>query len=101
MTIQGNGGPEPTLMYVSLDNGEYNASEKCNIKAAPERYMLPSEAKEKEILDKQLHFQDFKASFFSLYRYATWLDLTLVAVGTISALIAGGLHPTAPVSHFH
>jgi ATP-binding cassette subfamily B (MDR/TAP) protein 1 len=72
-----------------------------NNKAAPESLIMPSEAEEKGILDKQLHFKDIKASFFSLYRYATWLDLALVVVGTISALIAGGLHPTAPVSHFH
>lgn len=63
--------------------------------------MVPSEAKEQEILDKQLHFPDVKASFCRLYNYATWSDLAVVIVGTISALIAGGLHPTAPVSHFH
>lgn len=101
MVTQGDGGPESPPMSVSLDNGERNPSENCNTKTAPEPYMMPLEVKEKEILEKQLHFQDIKASIFSLYRYATWMDLALVAVGTISALIAGGLHPTAPVSYFH
>lgn len=101
MTAKGGGGPESLPMSVSLDNGECNPSEKCNTEAAPEPYLIPSKAKEKEILDKQLHFQEIQASFFSLYRYVTWLDLAFVIMGTISALIAGGLHPTAPVSRFH
>jgi hypothetical protein len=53
---------------------------------------------EQEALNKQLHFGDVQTSFFALYRYATFFDLTLVAVSTICAVIAGAVVPVAPVS---
>ena len=72
-------------------------NEEGNEKTAPERPGSILEPRKKEILDRQSHFQDNKATFFGFYRYATLVDLALVAVSTFAATIAGALHPTAPV----
>ena len=77
-------------------NESENENESCNNTIAQEP-PAPSLELEKEILDKQLHVEDIKASFFGLYRHATFLDLVLVVVSTFAAIIAGALHPTTPV----
>ncbi|QPH02093.1 hypothetical protein C2857_006299 [Epichloe festucae Fl1] len=51
----------------------------------------------KDILEQQIHFQDYKASFLDLYESATVFDLVLIGVSTVAAIIAGALHPTAPI----
>lgn len=83
--------PAERLTSVSPGNGEGHE------KTAPEPPGTILEPREKEILDRQSQFQDTKATFFGFYRYATLVDLALVAVSTFAAIIAGALHPTAPV----
>ncbi|GAB0133980.1 hypothetical protein EsDP_00002368 [Epichloe bromicola] len=51
----------------------------------------------KDILEQQIHFQDYNASFLDLYESATVFDLVLIGVSTVAAIIAGALHPTAPI----
>ncbi len=48
-------------------------------------------------LAKQRRIDEIKITFFDLYRYATLLDIVIVAVCTLCAMVAGA---TVPVSHY-
>lgn len=56
-----------------------------------------SQQEAKNVLEQQIRFQDYKASFLDLFEFATTFDILLIGVSTIAAIIAGALHPTAPV----
>ncbi|KAL6699319.1 multidrug resistance protein [Trichoderma pleuroticola] len=73
--------------------------EESNNKMALDKATSTPSPQEKELLDKQLQFNDTEASFFGLYRHASWFDIILVGISTISALISGVLHPTAPIAN--
>ena len=74
--------------------------EESNNKMALDTAKSAPSPEEKELLDKQLQFNDTEASFLGLYRHASWFDIMLVGISTISALISGVLHPTAPVRQY-
>jgi ATP-binding cassette subfamily B (MDR/TAP) protein 1 len=48
---------------------------------------------EKEILKRQLDAPKVKISFFGLYRYASRLDLLVIAISALSAIVAGAAMP--------
>ncbi|PHH65680.1 hypothetical protein CDD81_1766 [Ophiocordyceps australis] len=55
---------------------------------------------EKDILHRQLLLPDANGPL-RLYRYASLQDLVLLLASTVAALIAGLLHPTAPIVNAH
>ncbi|PHH71893.1 hypothetical protein CDD82_6284 [Ophiocordyceps australis] len=59
-----------------------------------------AQLKEKEILDQQLLLPDATQPL-RLYRYASRHDVVLLLVSTVAALVAGLLHPTAPIVNAH
>lgn len=65
----------------------------------PEKGLLWSvdPMKEKEIIERQLHFADIDVSFFRLFRYATASDYLVIAISSLSAMVAGAIIPLAPV----
>ncbi|KAI1859844.1 hypothetical protein JX265_010293 [Neoarthrinium moseri] len=94
-TMPGEIVPESSLTSVSSCNGDCTHTADCSEKPESNR-ALPNTL-EKEILERQLDFQDVKASFFGLYSHATWVDIVIVLVSTLAAIAAGALHPTAPI----
>ena len=52
---------------------------------------------ELEIIQRQLRFPEIKASFFTLFRYATVGDYVIIAISTVCALAAGAILPIPPV----
>lgn len=52
---------------------------------------------QQEILRRQLAIPDLPLTFFDLYRYATFNDMSLVAVGSLTAIIGGALLPCMSV----
>lgn len=48
---------------------------------------------EKEILKRQLDAPKVKISFFGLYRYASKLDLFIIAISALCAIVAGAAMP--------
>jgi len=68
--------------------------------SSPDEKGLPSSSRqdeEAEIVERQLHFPDVKASFFTLFRYATASDFVVIAISTVCALVAGALIPLPSV----
>lgn len=53
---------------------------------------------EQEILAKQLNLPPVKASYFMLYRYATKIDLLIIAISTFFAIVSGVIFPLMTVS---
>lgn len=56
---------------------------------------------EREILKRQLDSPDVKVSYFTLYRYATKVDLTIIAISAICAIASGAMLPLMTVSKLH
>ncbi|KAJ6780300.1 hypothetical protein PWT90_11007 [Aphanocladium album] len=52
---------------------------------------------EQEIIQRQLRFEEVDSSFFTLFRYATASDWLVIAISTVSALVAGALVPLPAV----
>ncbi|RFU33291.1 hypothetical protein B7463_g3069, partial [Scytalidium lignicola] len=52
---------------------------------------------EKEILEQQLSIEDVSVGFFGLYRYASVLDLLVLAISTIAAIAGGAAIPLMTV----
>lgn len=52
---------------------------------------------EKEIVKKQLDIPAVKVTFKTLYRYATWNDLMIVAISALCAIAGGAVMPLMTV----
>lgn len=53
--------------------------------------------KEREIVKKQLHIPDVPVTYWTLYRYATKLDLAIIFISTICAIAGGAALPLMTV----
>jgi hypothetical protein len=69
--------------------------QECNEKESDKTSRDPHE---QGILDEQSQIPEFKSSFLGLYRHANTVDMCIVFASTLASIIAGALHPTAPVS---
>jgi ATP-binding cassette subfamily B (MDR/TAP) protein 1 len=53
---------------------------------------------EQEILARQLSLPAVTASYLMLYRYATKIDLLIIAISSLFAIVAGAVFPLMTVS---
>ena len=53
---------------------------------------------EKEIIKRQLHMPEITVTFKTLYRYATRIDLIIIAISSICAITGGAVMPLMTVS---
>ena len=53
---------------------------------------------EKEIVKRQLHMPEITVTFKTLYRYATRMDLIIIAISSICAITGGAVMPLMTVS---
>ena len=53
---------------------------------------------EKEIVKRQLHMPEITVTFKTLYRYATRIDLIIIAVSSLCAITGGAVMPLMTVS---
>ena len=53
---------------------------------------------EKEIVKRQLHMPETTVTFKTLYRYATRIDLIIIAISSICAITGGAVMPLMTVS---
>lgn len=68
------------------------------VKEGEEAYAhLPTH--EKEVVKRQLDMPEVKVTFKTLYRYATRVDLIIVAISLICAIAGGAVMPLMTVSH--
>jgi hypothetical protein len=75
-----------------LDNAPHeNGSDENRLSSVSRR------DEELEIIQRQLRFPEIKASFFTLFRYATAGDFIIIAISTVCALAAGSILPIPPV----
>lgn len=61
------------------------------------RLLLHLTEDEQRILDRQLDTPVAKSSYFMLYRYATKVDLLIIAIAAICAIGAGAVFPLMTV----
>ena len=53
---------------------------------------------EKEIVKRQLHMPEITVTFKTLYRYATRIDLIIIAISSLCAITGGAVMPLMTVS---
>lgn len=75
---------------VNLQKAESQAIQKQPRNEDPYAHLPPGEA---AILKRQVDTPDVKVGFQTLYRYATRMDLILLAIGTVSAIASGVIMP--------
>ncbi len=92
-TEQGTTPPdaEPTTMH-KLDSKVMPAKTDD-----PEAALAHLPPHEQEILRRQLDMPDVKVNYFSVFRYATRVDLLIIVVSTICAIAGGAALPLMTV----
>ena len=98
--------------YPALDSSGSSSSDEVHMEKLDSRVIKIGDVKEgdeafshlplheKEIVKSQVDIPPVKVTYFTLFRYATRMDLIIIAISVFTSIAAGAVMPLMTVRHF-